>query len=633
MGGFNLDAAQAVCVSDDVERYQVLDQLTLLVDKSLVIAENTNGATRYRMLETVRQYAQEKLGESGESDDIRIRHRDHYTSMATLIDAPWQVGHDQRVTQVESEIDNLRAAYTWSRETGDLESAARLAASLHPLWMTRGRIVEGLSWIDDVADDVDHSGEGISDEARALVLARSAVLNVAVNGRYLVDRAETALDIARKLSDQVLLARALVGRGYVVSFDPEAARSYFEEALELAEKGGDVWSATSMTAMLSYQTLAGAGDPVSASAAAQKGREMADAVGLGFRSRECRTYLGAALALKGDLAEAVALLQDVLAEAAASADRVITMLCMTSYARVLAFLGRTSAAWTAANDAIALSNELGGYYEEAVYGQVAIAALAAGDIEAAKLACEAAWSHASAERRRAVSPLVPRSETALASGDLTLAREAADELVSAANGCHLSTALTARARVAIAQGDEELADQDLYAALAVTARTNAYLGLADTFECMAIRAADAESHREGARLFGAAVTMRNRTGEVRFKVYDAVCESTISDLRRAMGDDEFDAAWAEGAALSTEEAIAYAQRGRGERKRPSSGWASLTPTELDVVRLVSNGRPNKDIAERLFISPRTVQTHLTHVYAKLGLTSRVQLAQEAARRN
>ena len=87
-----------------------------------------------------------------------------------------------------------------------------------------------------------------------------------------------------------------------------------------------------------------------------------------------------------------------------------------------------------------------------------------------------------------------------------------------------------------------------------------------------------------------------------------------------------------GLALSTDEAIAYAQRGRGERKRPSSGWDSLTPTELDVVRLVSEGLGNKDIGARLFISPRTVQTHLTHVYNKLGLTSRVQLVHEAVRR-
>ncbi|MGA8545008.1 MAG: helix-turn-helix transcriptional regulator, partial [Mycobacterium sp.] len=101
----------------------------------------------------------------------------------------------------------------------------------------------------------------------------------------------------------------------------------------------------------------------------------------------------------------------------------------------------------------------------------------------------------------------------------------------------------------------------------------------------------------------------------------------------AMGQQGFDTAWAEGAALSTEEAIAYAQRGRGQRKRPSSGWASLTPTERQVVQLVSEGLANNDVAARLFVSPRTVQTHLTHVYTKLALTSRVQLVQEAARHN
>jgi DNA-binding CsgD family transcriptional regulator len=121
-------------------------------------------------------------------------------------------------------------------------------------------------------------------------------------------------------------------------------------------------------------------------------------------------------------------------------------------------------------------------------------------------------------------------------------------------------------------------------------------------------------------------------GIVRFRLYDADYESSVSGLRNSMGEDCFDAAWAEGAALSTDEAVAYAQRGRGERKRASSGWASLTRAELDVVKLVSEGLGNKDVAARLFVSPRTVQAHLTHIYTKLGMTSRVQLAQAAARR-
>ena len=118
---------------------------------------------------------------------------------------------------------------------------------------------------------------------------------------------------------------------------------------------------------------------------------------------------------------------------------------------------------------------------------------------------------------------------------------------------------------------------------------------------------------------------------VRFKIYDAGFDGSVAALRDALGGKDFDATWAEGAALSTAEAIAYAQRGRGERKRPASGWGALTPAERDVVRLIAEGLGNGDIATRLFVSPRTVQSHLTHVYAKLGLTSRVQLAQEAAR--
>jgi len=105
-----------------------------------------------------------------------------------------------------------------------------------------------------------------------------------------------------------------------------------------------------------------------------------------------------------------------------------------------------------------------------------------------------------------------------------------------------------------------------------------------------------------------------------------------ASLRDAMPPDGFEQAWAEGSALTIDAAVAYAQRGRGERKRPSFGWASLTPAELDVARLVGEGLPNKEIAAKLFISPRTVQAHLTHIYAKLEIGSRVELAAEVVRR-
>jgi DNA-binding CsgD family transcriptional regulator len=186
-------------------------------------------------------------------------------------------------------------------------------------------------------------------------------------------------------------------------------------------------------------------------------------------------------------------------------------------------------------------------------------------------------------------------------------------------------------RVAIALGEPERGERDAHDALTCAADTGAHVDLPDIFECLAGLAEDASSHCEAARLFGAAHGMRQRTGAVRFKVWGAGYKASVTALRNAMGEQQFESASTTGAALSTDEAIAYAQRGRGERKRPTSGWDALTPPERDVVRLVSEGLANNDIATRLFVSPRTVQTHLTHVYTKLGLTSRVQLVQEAAR--
>jgi DNA-binding CsgD family transcriptional regulator len=223
------------------------------------------------------------------------------------------------------------------------------------------------------------------------------------------------------------------------------------------------------------------------------------------------------------------------------------------------------------------------------------------------------------------------AEAALAGGDLVAARRWADDAVSTTTGAFWSDPLTTRARVAIAQGEPDQAERDAHDALAHAAEDEAYLFIADILECLGMVAGEAGSHREAARLLGATCAMRERIGSVRFKIYDASYETSVAALRDVMNDNDFGTAWSEGSALSTEEAIAYARRGRGQRKRPTSGWASLTPTELDVVRLVSEGLSNNDIATRLFVSPRTVQTHLTHVYTKLGLTSRVQLVQEAAR--
>jgi predicted ATPase/class 3 adenylate cyclase/DNA-binding CsgD family transcriptional regulator len=630
MGGFDLDAAEAVAGGGEVERYQVLDQLTLLVDKSLVVAENASGRTRYRLLETVRQYALEKLGESGEADAVRTRHRDHFTAMAALLDTAVRAGHHERLEQAETEIDNLRAAFAWSRENSDTGLALQLASSLQPLWTGRGRIREGLTWFDAALTDQNaHQGE-VAPAMRARALADKATLNALVGATDSMEQAHEALAIARAVDDPALLARVLTACGGINVYNPEVGRPYFAEAIGLARSIGDGWR---LSQILGWQAFGAfmAGDPIATCAAAEEGRDLADAIGDRLDSRQCRWCLGLAQCMTGDLTGAVAQLREVVAEADAAHDAFWRFNGLFIQADTLAYHGQLSAARVAANAAIDAAAELSAWHEGLGYVALAVATLAAGDAAAADDAIAAGWRHISVQPAAAATFSAYVAQAALARGDLTAARRRADDAVAATGGWHLAVALTTRARVAIAQGEPEQADRDAHESLAIAAGTRAYLGAPDTLECLAALAVDAGSHREAARLFGAADGIRQRIGEARFKIYDASYENSVAALRDAMGDEELDTAWAEGAALSTDEAIAYAQRRRGERKRPTSGWASLTPTERDVVRLVSEGLANKDVAARLFVSPRTVQSHLTHVYTKLGLTSRVQLAQEAAR--
>ncbi len=215
MGGFDLDAAQDVCSGDALPRHQILDQLTLLVDKSLVVAESISGRTRYRLLETVRQYAMEKLGESGEADAVRDAHRDHYTSMAAQFDTP--LPPDERLLdQSEIEIDNLRAAFAWSQEHHEIERALLLVCSLYPLWLMRGRPQEGLAWFDAALMGV--SDIEVAPAVRARALADKAVLGAVTVRADGIQQAAEALAIARELDDPVLLAR----RSHRVSAPPHS---------------------------------------------------------------------------------------------------------------------------------------------------------------------------------------------------------------------------------------------------------------------------------------------------------------------------------------------------------------------------------------------------------------------------
>lgn len=113
-----------------MQRYQVLDEITLLVDKSLVMADDNSGRTCYRLCETMRHYALEKLSEAGEVDAVFARHRDYYTALAARVDNPGPSDYSHCLDQAETEIDNLRAAFV---EPGKFRHRGRLGAGVLPV--------------------------------------------------------------------------------------------------------------------------------------------------------------------------------------------------------------------------------------------------------------------------------------------------------------------------------------------------------------------------------------------------------------------------------------------------------------------------------------------------------------------
>ena len=563
LGGFDLDAAEEIAGDDEVERYQVLDQLALLVDKSLVVAENIGGRTRYRLLETMRQYAAEKLEGSGETDVMRARHRDYYTAMVAVLDAPAGSDHEERVAQAETEIDNLRAAFKWSRENSDVEQALALASSLQPLWFSRGRIAEGLAWFDAALDDLDAQGFEVPAAVRARAIADKAVLD-AWGGIDSLGAAEQALAIAREVNDPALLARALTACGHIAaqSYNFEMTRACFAEATVIARAINDRWQLSQLLTVQAHSASI-AGDPRAIRAAAQEGRDLADTIGDRFKSRQCRTLLGAAQMMSGDLAAALTQLCEVAAEAEPAHDEFCRVMSLVGQTMVLAYQGEVAAARTAAAAVVVSGAELGG--RVAAFGHVVLgfAALAAGDGPGTREVREASHQHLGVIGGGvATFQRVWNAEAALADGDLAAARRWADEFVSNTTGWHAALVLTIRARVAIAHGEREQAERDAHDAVSSAAEVEAYAAVPDAIECLADLAGEAGRRREAARLFGAADAARQRMGAVRFKIYDARYQASLAALRNTMDDTDFDSAWAEGAALSTQDAIAYAQRGR-----------------------------------------------------------------------
>jgi predicted ATPase/DNA-binding CsgD family transcriptional regulator len=213
-GGFSLEAAESVCIGEDVERDEVLGLLSRLVDKSLVVTREEGGETRYRLLETVRQYGREKLDGSGEEADAGRRHADFFVGFAEEAERELGGPYQARwLTRLEAEHDNIRAALSFSLgEGGDAGSGVLLAAALTDFWFARGYLSEGRRWLESA----------VSRTGPATTLARAKALNgagwlAAYQDEYGTAKAhiEEGLALYRELGDKEGIATSLVILGSV----------------------------------------------------------------------------------------------------------------------------------------------------------------------------------------------------------------------------------------------------------------------------------------------------------------------------------------------------------------------------------------------------------------------------------
>ena len=349
-GGFDLEAAEQVCGGDPLDALDVLDLLGSLVEKSLVMVQEPrqdqgDGATRYRMLETLRDYAHEKLVASGEADATAARHCEHFFVVAKQVrDGLEGAEQAQWVERAETELDNLRAAMRTARSgVADVFIAAKLPMALQNFWLLRGYAAEGRAAVRAALALPDIQA---SDRHHAWALYIGAVLasgqNDHAEARQML---ETNLEIVRRLDNPAEIAATLSTLAVVrlQSGDAEAARRSELEALQIFEQLDDPLC-QAISQLHLGQCAACLAEDDAAAVHLQRALALAQQVGQQEIAAECRFELGALACEAGDAATARHWLDDALRLSRASGNKRGEACALWCLGRVDLFEGDTLAA-------------------------------------------------------------------------------------------------------------------------------------------------------------------------------------------------------------------------------------------------------------------------------------------------
>ena len=397
-GGWGLQAAEGICAEDEPEAPDVLPLLGRLIESSLVVAHRRpDGEMRYRLLETVREYAAEQLRAAGEDERLHRRHRDWFLEWAEQGEPHlWGHGQSARLAQIDTEFDNLRAALEWSADTpGEATAGLRLFAALSRSWDIRGRYIEGRAVVERLLTGApERTAVWVRAKMEASVLAvRQGDL---AGARSLV---EECLPLARELGDTLNVSAAFMAFGLLAQLagDPRLAEAHYEEAAALAEAGQEP-RASCMARCWLGQLACLQGDYERAGAILEDARALANSLGATDLIAGILIWLGRIALGRADAAGATTVLLEGLRLCRETGFQQYTADCLDALAEASwAQAERSRAAWLL-GAAEALRTRIGAvrYYAGPVYEQNLAAAresLGEDALAAARSASEA-LSHA-----------------------------------------------------------------------------------------------------------------------------------------------------------------------------------------------------------------------------------------------
>ena len=624
--GCTLHAAERV-VADGalVTEVAVLDVLDRLVQQSLLqVTDDSLGRTRYRLLETVRQFADHELENVGETAPCRARHA---TWILSLLEECGAWANDERVFDIwsvlEPELNNISVAVDELCATGRYVELADRLLGLANWSQYSCRYGLTLRWYRPL---LTHAGL-LPAATRAWFLARAGLAHgllgqLAEASGLLLRASQTA----QEDGDTALLAvlRGLIALGGTTVPTPGAVETAMA-ALDAATVLGDaVAIMTCRYAMVGV--LAAAGRP--ARAAPYLAELWAGEV-LPYFEPDLLLWEGTNARMAGAIHESLRHYQR-LEQLTTRGGALPQIVARGGYA-LSAFeadlpdpdhdrLDDLARHAEADNSAFGLSVAL---------VRVGLRALRASDLPEAERAFE---------RARAAAPgslWATWADTGLlavhdATHDDAAVRDILARLRAIDHPLRTVIADLGEAALALDSGDHHTAENLTHRALSVAVEHGLYSQVPVALETLA----DAWSHRTdvrpAARLAGFAQRLRDDQGTIaRSPRHKERLEATRARLAQQLDVDDLQTALHEGAALTTDQAIDYASRHRRTRGRPSFGWDGLTPTEQRVVDAVCEGLTNPQIASQLLVGIETVKTHLKSIYTKLGVTNRTQLAARA----